>query len=278
MPSASAALVNAKKAMEDRYLFDPLIRYTLIENFEKLPQDSAHVYPTDGTLATTTQAELLAYTRSHKGWLLGGTNIATNFATACIFGSPGGITLSSLTTASDQVIISPLLLNSVQQSAWGGTGWSPAKQLVFRTVFSLSSPTLTDLLIHIKLALTAVLDTSTDNDQVGCRFDSATNSTGALIPFTSIAGTDADITPDWSFVPVSGTHYELSIELDAGRVPTFFINRQRWARGTTALSATVSGGYGPSGVGFGPVIGCQCVTSQASLINIRQVMLSRTLA
>ena len=47
-------------------------------------------------------------------------------------------------------------------------------------------------------------------------------------------------------MPVSGTHYELSIELDAGRVPTFFINRQRWARGTTALSATVSGGYGPS--------------------------------
>lgn len=278
MPSRSSTIYTAGTTMDERGLFDPLFRHTLFEQFTHLPQDSAHVYPTDGTLATTTQAELLAYTRSNKHWLLGGTNIATNFATACIFASAGGIRLSSLITQADQAIISPLLLNSVQQSGWGGNTWIPTKQLVFRTVFALVAPTVTDLKVHIKLSLTAALDTGTDADQVGARFDSATNSTGAMIPFTSIAGTDANITPLWTFIPVSNTNYEFTLVLDANRYPNFYINRKLWAHGNSPITSVLSGGYGVSGLGFGPVIGVECATSAASVIDVRSVLLSRLYA
>lgn len=257
------------KVMDQRWYFDPMRRYTLHEHWNKLPQTTGEVYPADAVLSTFTQAELLAYTRANKDWLLSGTGAAAASAT---FAAGGGLTITSGATAADETIVSPLILNSVQQSAWGGTAWLPAKELRFRAMLDLGS--VAEFSGYVKLGLTASLSNTTDNDQVGIRWLST--SAGVPIPFTSIGGTDATITPLWTFTAVPGTMWEFAIELDAQRYPTFYINRQKWARGSTPLTATLTGGYGPSGVGLGPVFGViTSDTPTASAMTIKSTVLSR---
>lgn len=98
------------------------------------------------------QAVIRAYTLAQASrWLLAGTNAAQSLATL----STGvGLTLTTAGASNDQMIISPLVINSAFQAGLGATHWRPDSGVVFRVLLSMGA-SIADMRFIAGLKLTA---------------------------------------------------------------------------------------------------------------------------
>lgn len=97
-----------------------------------------------------------AVIRSHalaqrSRWLLSGTNAAQSLAT---LSTTVGLTLTTAGASGDQMILSPLTINSVQQNGLGAIQWRPDSGVVFRLLLTMGS-TITNMRLLAGLKLTA---------------------------------------------------------------------------------------------------------------------------
>lgn len=270
MPNLTATRKEIDRRLGARGPFyDPRNRFQLFECFEKLPAlNAVTALPGSGTTSPTA-AEFLAYTLANKSFGVSGGNATTAL---CTQAAGGGITLTTAGGANktDSEMISPLV-NTSQMSAWGSTLWSLSKNLIFRAWIQTPAATpLASIQFHAKMALTAALNLTTDDEQFGF---SILN--GNWILLQSIAGTDSVPTFNSARIPVAAlasTEYELAILLDSSRVPYFYING--FCVGVGAATSTT--GTPGTWAGLAPVVGViQHVDSVVAAITVRGLQLSR---
>lgn len=178
-----------------------------------------------------TQTTLRAYTAASKTWLLSGTNAATANVT---LHARGGITLTTGGTSGDEMIVSPLIINSVYMTPLGKTDWTPEYQTNFSCVVRIPS-TITSIRILAGLKLTASAERQesasgvTDNDYALFVFDTGHAASPTLWHVaTGIAGTDlnspADTRGSRKATLRAGDRVTLTIKIDNNRTPFFYID------------------------------------------------------
>jgi len=213
------------------------------------------------------QAVVRAYTAASKTWLLSGTNAAT---ANCALNSRGGITLTTGSTSGDQMVISPLVINSVQMSPMGAINWSPEHQCGFEAVIKTSSD-ISNQRILAGFKLTSVHqdhdagETVTDDDYILFVYDTAHSTSPSLWHLAcGVGGTDSNQLAQ-SFVRNStmraSTRIVLSVTVDNNQVPHFFIDG-------------VEVGVGPvlnTALTLIPVVGIATLESAAKSLTIHSV-------
>lgn len=144
-----------------------------------LPGTSAEYDPS----AFGSQAAIRAYTLATLSiWGLSGTNATAALATRA---TNGGLTLTTAGASGDQMILSPLTINSVPQNALGGTVWRPDSGLSYKALITTGS-SIADVRICAGMTLIANAEdhdtgaTITDDDYVMFVFDSTHASDATL--------------------------------------------------------------------------------------------------
>lgn len=143
-----------------------------------------------------------------------GTNMTSALVTFNV--ARGGIRLTTAGATNDQCILQPRQTNSAD-SRWAAGYLSDLKP-VWKTSFRVGS--VTGISFKAALALTNAHNLTTDDDQVGVWWSSATG--GNILVVTSIAGVDATI--DTGVAAAAGTEYRVVIALGADRIARVFIN------------------------------------------------------
>lgn len=178
-----------------------------------------------------TQAALRAYTAASKTWILSGTNAATANAT---LSARGGLTLTTAGASGDEMIVSPLIINSVRMTPLGRADWTPEYQPNFSAVVRVPD-TITSLRIIAGFKLTASAERQesasgvTDNDYALFVFDTGHAVSATLWHVaTGVAGTDlntpADTRGSRKATLRAGDRVALTVKLDNNRVPYFYID------------------------------------------------------
>lgn len=158
-----------------------------------------------------------------------GTNMTTALVT--IDAARGGIRLTTAGANNDQAILQPRITNS-NDSRWAKgfvTDQSPKWGCSFRLT------AITAMSFKCALALTNAHNLTTDDDQVGVYYSSATG--GNFLVITSIGGTDATI--DTGVAPAAGTEYRVRVEVQSDRKAHVYLNDVRVAI-TGALTTAVN--------------------------------------
>ncbi len=232
-------------------------RYELFETFQKRPILTATRAP-----GTVNQAAMRLLSVANLDFDITGTNAAE---AGSLLAVDGGVTLTTQTADNDQMIVSPAAaVNSVEQSAWRFVEWEPEHELRFDAIVDLGQ--LTDTLVHVGMVKTAVLDLTTDADQMKFQFSSeGAVSTANWTCCTSVTGS-SDVEVDSGVAGAAGTSVRLSITTNAARVPRFYINGAKVYTGA-ALTA---------GANLIPVMGIQeLVITTVKALSLRALRLSR---
>lgn len=188
--------------------------------FSRRPKLAATMDPA----AFSTQADIRAYTEGDRDLMLSGTNAADSQVTAI---STGGIQLTTGSTANDQMIVSPLVINSRQQSEWGWINWSPERMCSFLTSVSFSLA-VTSIRVYAGFKLTNAFDLSTDADH--CLFVFDTTAFGSTWRYhTRVGSVDETfgVTSVAKSTPKILTRYELAIHVDAQRRPVYLLDNEQ---------------------------------------------------
>ncbi len=200
--------------------------------------------------AFSSQAVIRAYTRASKEWQLAGTNAADASSTQL---TTGGIQLTTGATSGDQMIVSPLVINSVQQSPWGWVDWTPDRMPSLDVSVAFSS-SVASVRAIFGFKLTTALDYSTDADHCLFVLDTALASNWRLHSRVATVDENRDaVSAVAKSVPQTLTRYDLSIRISNQRRPVFLIDGQEVGTGP-ALTAAAA---------FKPVLAVQTLTSGA---------------
>jgi hypothetical protein len=201
-------------------------RVTFVENWNKKPGLNADiVIDPDADDA----AKLVAFVIANRDFEVLGTNAVTASVT---FSTGGGIVLTTAGASADSTIVAPHL--DTGQTAETTVDWSTSDKPAIAAKIQTGAA-ITDATIWYGLKLTNTPVVATDNDQVMFRYQAGVND-GKWQAIYSVGGTD--YTLDTGVVVAASTHYDLQIDVDGDRVPTFYINGEEVAKGT-ALTANV---------------------------------------
>ena len=237
--------------MEHSGRFDPsgeFDRYTLTENFAKLPQLNATidgVYTGEVVRNCNTDFEILGTSAS---------DLDVTFSTTV-----AGIQLQTDGGSADQVIVLPHL--DSLYSAWTGVLWGTENQTEWECILRTDA-SIADVTIWAGLKLTNVSVVATDADQVFFRFDGGVANWEAV---TSIGGTDTETDTGAANIVAINTTYKLKVKIDSARVATFFINNTL-VHTTAALTDNID---------FIPYVGVQDTTAAAKTIVLSKEKISR---
>lgn len=247
---------TAQQNPRSQALEGPLGRYLLEENFRQLVAlPAVHAVPSGDSYATAgTQAAL----NTNPNWCLVGTNAAT---AGCTRAATGGVTLTTTTSANDQVILSPHTTSGV--SSWLGTSWLTSQGVCFETtIVTGASIVATTIIAGLKLTNTPVV--ATDNDQAYFRYcDTENGGVWQLV----ISNNNVDLVLATDIAVTASTQYQLRVEVDANLVAHFFINgEEHYPNITTNVVRTA--------IALIPYVGVQTNTTSAKAINVRGVRCS----
>lgn len=240
-------------------------RQAYISAFEDgKPSLAADIDPAD----FSTQTLIRAFSAASKSWLLSGTNAASALA---VLDTRGGVTLTTAGANNDQMIISPLVINSVQMSPFGKVSWSSEYLPIFRATIRLSASSIAAQRIVIGLKLTASAedhDTGaaiTDDDYMLFVFDTTHASSATLWHYAQgVSGTDynnACETKTRNATAHASDTLTLEISVDQDRVPHFFIDNEEVGVGVEMNTVLV----------LKPVAGIQALTGAAKDFTIRSI-------
>jgi len=222
-------------------------RQVLVERFESLPTLAGSVDPSTAT--DPTQAEIDLIFQSNRHIMASGTNAS---ATTQAHLSGGGIRCTTAGSDNDQVILSPRT-NPANSTAWS-KGWITANNLHLRAQIELAA--ITNILVHVRLSDSAVLDLTTDDDALGVQFSTeGSKSTTNFTVFSSRAGTD-DAEKDTGVAVAAATPYRIDIVLDDDR------NGDLVATTDNAMTSVTD---------WLPVIGVQALTGSGKSLDVRYV-------
>ncbi len=257
LPTGEAANLPAA------YLFN---RYELIERFNRRPCINADL--ASGTEATREPA--------NPDFEILGTN---GTSALCTFADGGGVTITTATSANDQMIILPHL--DTAQTAWAASKWNTADEVYFETCIKTGA-TITSYLVWAGLKLTNTSTAATDDNQVYLTFNTANtlSVTGGATQFvfvTSRAGTDTGVAT--GVTVAASTSYNIVIAIDQNRVPRCYINGVLVAvgNGTATTGVTTSTGALTDDIDLIPYIGVQTLTTAARAITVRGLKVSKSL-
>lgn len=214
--------------------------------FDRRPKLAATMDPA----SFASQADIRAYTEGDKSLMLSGTNAADANVTAI---STGGIQLTTSGTANDQMIVSPLVINSRQQSEWGWVNWSPERMPSFMASCSFSMA-VTSIRVYLGLKLTNAFDLSTDADHTLFVFDTvAFGSTWRMHSRVASVDETFPVANIAKSTPQILTRYDVAIHVDAQRRPVFSIDGQIAGTGPALTN----------GAALKPFFGVQTLTGAA---------------
>ena len=194
-----------------------------------------------------TQAAIRAYSTALRSpWGLSGTNATAALVTPQ---TAGGITLTTGGTSGDQMILTPLTINSVRMSALGWASWSPASSLLFRMLLTTGA-VISDMRLLAGMTLIPTAEdhdtgaTITDDDYVMFAYDTTHASTSTAWHMSAgNNGTDEN-SPVSSFKSVStvraSTQYLMEIAANGDLVPVFYLNGQEVGQLSALKSGTVA--------------------------------------
>ncbi len=235
-PSGGAA---APPFTQPRYSFDSKItfndnvrmqpgRYCLEEYFKRVPDANAAIGTGYSDADATAAANLVITTKrqvANKDFEILGTNAdIADFSWSTI---DGGLLIETGSADNDQVIILPHL--DTAQTAWSGVLWGTENQVIWEVQLR-STAVITPILVWAGLKLTNDPTIATDDDQAYFRFDTDVASETTWHYVYSIGGTD--VTVDTGITYAATTNYNLRIEIDASRIPHFYINNVEVGHGT----------------------------------------------
>lgn len=191
-------------------------------------------------------------------WEVGGTNMTTALVTRA---AGGGITLTTAGADNDQAYI----------RAHQDSGVSVLESIAFSTAKGLrvtwtveTGASVAAILLWAGLKIDETDPTvATDADQAFFRFSTDDSDTNWECVH-SISGTDD--TDDSGIALAVSTVYRLAVDIDANRVPRFYINDVLVATGGALTSVTT----------LKPVCGVQALTGAAKAITIRSVSISQS--
>lgn len=187
--------------------------------------------------------------QANQDFEVAGTNMTSALVT--LAAAKGGITLTTAGANNDQCILQPRLTNA-NDSRWA-KGFVTDQQPKWATSFRLAS--VAAISIKVALALTNAHDLTTDADQVGIYFSTATG--GNFLAVTSIGGTDVEY--DSGVTPSAAREYRVRIEVDAARKAHVYINDVKVAV-TGALTTAKN---------LIPFVSIQALTGAAKVIDVR---------
>lgn len=236
-------------------------RFKVESIFDRLPATAAEVDPA----SFSSQAVIRAYTQASREWLLSGTNAAAAGAT---FAPRGGVKLATAGSSGDQMILSPLVINSINQHALGGTQWTAQYQPRLDIVCTAPS-TITSMRVVMGMKLTAGMTIATDDDQALFVYDTAAGSSPGLWHcVSSVGGVDID-SPALATTSRStfraGDRYVASLAWDNDNRVVFLIDNQ--IVGTSEPMTT--------GINYIPVLGVEASTGAAREMTFNALMLGQ---
>ena len=173
----------------------------------------------------------------------------------------GGITLTTDGGGTNGVTLLPHL--DAEQTPWTGITWGSDKQVRWECLISTAS-NIADIVIFAGLKLTNTAVTATDADQVFFRFAPGVQS-GVWEAITSVANTDD--AHNTTLTVLASTLYHLLIDIDASRVPKFYINGVLRETGS-ALTDTTD---------FIPYIGVLESTGTGKVLQVHAQAISRVI-
>jgi len=253
-------------------------RIELEEYFKKIPAVNATlVIDADADDATA----LANYVAANKDFEIAGTDIATATVRFDLSGY-GGISLTTHTTANDQVIVQPHADGN--QTMWNTAHFLTQKQVIWEGAIQ-SGSSIADVSFWAGLKQSNDAAYATDDDQAYFLY-SADDTQGALttnanLHFVySIAGTD--YITDLGLAVAADTVYRLRIEIDINRQVFVFVNDTQYglitsatAGGATQSVATTKSLALTSGEALKPYIGVETLTTGAKSINLFYERISR---
>jgi len=228
---------------------DSYLRYTLEENFHRVPAASAtidQVWTTEAARNANIDFETL------------GTDFASG--TISFTATLGAITLTTHSTSGDQMIVAPHL--DTNQSAWTGIKWGTENEVIWEAVIRTGA-SIADIVFMAGLRDDADVDETSSSDGAFFRFDAGVANWEAV---TNI--TDADVETDTGVVVAINTNYYFRIEIDAGRLAHFFINNKE---------VHVSGAL-TNDIDLIPYVGVQTDTTGAKTMYLVKEKISRIIS
>ena len=232
--------------------------YKLEEFFKQAPALNAVIGLPGSDSTSPTAAALAAYTIANKDFEVLGTGATTALATLA---ADGGVTLTTGTSANDQMIILPHL--DTKQTAWTSTLWGTENQTRFESWIKTGA-SIADIVIWCGLKLTNTSVIATNDDQAFFRFADADGTDWRLN--TSRAGTDTLTTT--GITVAASTLYRLAIEFDEVRGVKAFINGTQVAQLPAMTDA----------IDLIPYIGVQTTTTAGKVITAKYLSCSRAAA
>jgi len=194
-------------------------RYELVEYFKKKPGINADmIIDPDADSASA----LVAYVIANKDFETAGTGGLTSLVTFST--TTSGILLTTASLASQQIIIRPH--QDTNQTAWQVVPWGTENQIIWEAVIRTGT-SVAAVVLMAGLRQSAAVDSGGDDDAAFFRFDTNVANWEAT---TSIAGTDVEF--DTDIVVKINTTYYLRIEIDANRIPHFYIDDKEVYVGT----------------------------------------------
>ena len=277
MPSQASVTSETRSYLSKTQPFaDFRYWHELFDPMDLVVGTAAEFDPDDTVLGTYTQAENRLNHRLSRRWMLTGTNAAIGDVA---LSTGGGINISGNSTTTDNTsIVSPLVYDPsgtpVQGSGWGATPWVPARR-PWMSVMAGPVTALATFYAHVALKMTANVDLTTDNIQLGFIFNGATDAT-RWIPYQSVGGTDYALTPRFSYTPTVGLPDLLEVRLDVNRMPHWYINGELYAtvqNGGAQFATTSTAGTWAS---WAPVFGVKNLSSTKTTMQIAGVRMRRS--
>jgi len=241
--------VQRKQIPHDLAEHEAVQRFSHVEKFLQRPQLNAAFLGSSGSINANFEVE--------------GTNMTSDLAT---FSTAGGVTLT--TAGADGDVANLQVHQDSNVSALNSLAWDPAKKLRFATTLSFGSISFMDAIL-VGFKLTSGSDPATDDDQAMFYVANGTTASGSIQCVYSIAGTDVYAGSATNARMQAGfavnTNYDLLIEVDASRVPRFYLDGDLVATGTAMTAAAA----------LKPFIKIESGTAEARDVKVRYLALSR---
>jgi hypothetical protein len=217
-------------------------RYTLRENFERIPQLNADI----------------ANAIVNKDFeILGQNGIDSNVQ----FSVDGGLKVITAPASGSQLIVLPHL--DVYQTAWTVTSWGTENSCRYETTIKTGA-SITSATIWAGLKESNVSVVATDNNQIMFRYSDAGSAYWTVV--SSRAGTDSVLTT--GVAVAASTSYRLAIEVDADRKVHAYINGVQVTNAGPLAALTVD-------IDLIPYIGIQTDAVGSKTMDIRYLECSR---
>ncbi len=225
---------------------DSYLRYSLEENFHRVPAASATI-----DQAWTTEAARNAN--------IDFETLGTDFASGTISftATLAALTLTTHSNSGDQMIVAPHLDSG--QSAWTSIKWGTENQVIYEALIRTGA-SVADIAICVGLRDDADVDETSASDGAFFRFDAGVANWECV---TNI--TDADSEVDSGIVVAANTNYYFRIEIDKDRKPHFFVENVEVNVGS-ALTNDID---------LLPIVGVETETTAAKTIYLIKEKISR---